>query len=294
MESQSPPGPSGGRLVVCGVPIGNIGDASERLRVALTEADVVAAEDTRRLRRLARELGVTVSGRIVSYYDAVEDARTPDLVKAMLDGQVVALVSDAGMPGVSDPSFRLVSACHAQGIPVSVLPGPSAALAALTISGLPPDRFVFEGFLPRKAGQRATRLAALAQEPRTVILFESPRRTARLLDELVEAFGRDRPAALCRELTKTHEEVITGTLDDVVAATAGREVLGEVTLVIGGAPTRTVPPAPTELAERVRRLERDGLARKDAMRQVARDAGVPRREVFDALLDASPGDSAGA
>lgn len=277
--------PGSGRLIVCGSPLGNLGDATGRLRSALAEVDIVAAEDTRRLRRLARDLGITVSGRIVSYYDAIERRRTDELVAALAAGSSVALISDAGMPGVSDPGYRLVSACHAAGIPVTVIPGPSAAVSALAVSGLPSDRFAFEGFLPRKSGQRAARIAELAAEPRTLVLFESPRRAADLVAELSEAFGADRPATLCRELTKVHEEVLPGTLGSLATELGARTVLGEITLVIGGAVTSGEAPAPAELAARVRALEESGMDRKSAMRAVAQQAGVPRRSVFDALVE---------
>ncbi|MBO0789263.1 MAG: 16S rRNA (cytidine(1402)-2'-O)-methyltransferase, partial [Actinobacteria bacterium] len=224
-----------GTLVLAAAPIGHPGDASGRLAAALGEARVIAAEDTRRLRRLAAALGVQPAGRVVSYYQAVEKAREPGLLAALREGQDVLLITDAGMPGVSDPGYRLVTAAAAAGIPVTVLPGPSAVTAALAVSGLPSDRFCFEGFLPRRAAERARRLAWLAAEPRTMVFFESPRRAAAALAALAEAFGPGRPAVACRELTKTHEEIRRGTLGEL-AEWAGAGVLGEITLVVAGAP----------------------------------------------------------
>lgn len=271
-------------IVLAATPLGNRADASDRLRALLAEADVVAAEDTRRLRRLAADLGVTVGGRVVSFYDAVEAGRVAGLLDAAAAGQLVLVVSDAGTPVVSDPGYRLVAAAVDRGVRVSVAPGPSAVTAALAVSGLASDRFCFEGFPPRKSGDRARRFAHLAAEPRTMVFFESPRRVGSTLAELAEAFGDDRPAVLCRELTKTYEEVLRGSLAELVVAVAGG-VLGEVTLVVAGAPAvdAGVLAAP-ELAARVTAAESAGLSRKEAMAEVARSAGVPRRVVYDAVL----------
>jgi 16S rRNA (cytidine1402-2'-O)-methyltransferase len=226
---------SGGRgtLTVAAAPIGQPRDASGRLAAALAGADVIAAEDTRRVRRLAADLGVTLAGRIVSYYDSVERARVPGLLAALRDGSDVLLVTDAGMPGVSDPGYRLVAGAAAEGLPVTVLPGPSAVTAAVAVSGLPSDRFCFEGFPPRRAGERERRFAELAAEPRTLVFFESPRRIAATLAELAAAFGAGRRAVVCRELTKTHEEIRRGTLGEL-AEWAAAGTLGEITLVVAG------------------------------------------------------------
>src|SRR4051812_27953667 len=185
-----------GRLVLLGAPLGNPGDASARLREALTSVDVIAAEDTRRLARLARDLDVTVTGRVVSYFEGNEERRTPDLLEAMRAGAVVAVVTDGGMPSVSDPGFRLVRAALEDGLPVTSAPGPSAVTTALALSGLPCDRFAFEGFLPRSGGGRRARLAELAAEPRTLVIFEAPHRITATLDDLAAGFGADRPAAV--------------------------------------------------------------------------------------------------
>jgi 16S rRNA (cytidine1402-2'-O)-methyltransferase len=270
-------------LVLAATPIGRVEDASPRLVRELAEADVVAAEDTRRLARLARDLGVTVGGRVVSYFEGNESARTPGLVEAMLAGQRVLLVTDAGMPSVSDPGYRLVAAAVEAGVDVVAVPGPSAVLTALAVSGLPVDRFCFEGFLPRKTGERGRRLAELATEPRTMVFFEAPHRTEAALAAMATAFGDDRPAAVCRELTKTHEEVRRGPLADLLVW-ARDGVRGEVTIVVAGASdVRTVGPTPDDWRSAVAALEASGTPRKHAIAQVAHAAGVPKREVYDAV-----------
>jgi 16S rRNA (cytidine1402-2'-O)-methyltransferase len=274
--------PSNGLLVLAGTPIGDVEDASPRLAHVLAAADIVAAEDTRRLRRLAAALGVQMAGRVVSYFEGNEVARTPELVDAMLGGARVVLVTDAGMPSVSDPGYRLVAAAVAAGVRVTAAPGPSAALAALAVSGLPVDRFCFEGFLPRKAGERSRRLAALAGEERTMVFFESRHRLAAALGALAEAFGKDRRAAVCRELTKTYEEVRRGSLGELAEWASAGEVLGEITLVVaGGSPAQvTVEHAVALVAGR----EAAGVARKQAVVDVARETGLPRREIYNAVV----------
>ncbi|WP_426242226.1 16S rRNA (cytidine(1402)-2'-O)-methyltransferase [Nocardioides sp. LHG3406-4] len=270
-----------GVLVLAGTPIGQAGDAPARLAAELAGADVVAAEDTRRLRRLTADLGVTISGRVVSYFEGNESARTPSLVEALLAGQRVVLVTDAGMPSVSDPGYRLVAAAVEQGVRVTAVPGPSAVLTALAVSGLPVDRFCFEGFLPRKAGERARRLTALAAEERTLVFFEAPHRTEAALAAMAQAWGDDRPAAVCRELTKTHEEVRRGGLRELAEWAAGG-VRGEVTIVVAGAPGGpTVANDPESLRSAVAHMEEAGVSRKDAIVEVARAAGVPKREVYN-------------
>ncbi|QWC84202.1 16S rRNA (cytidine(1402)-2'-O)-methyltransferase [Nocardioidaceae bacterium] len=272
-----------GCLVLAATPIGRPDDASPRLVAELARADVVAAEDTRRLRRLTSDLGVTLAGRVVSYFEGNEAARTPDLVAAVAAGERVLLVTDAGMPSVSDPGYRVVAACVEAGLPLTAVPGPSAVLTALAVSGLPVDRFCFEGFLPRKAGERSRRLGELAAEPRTMVFFESPHRTAASLGAMAEALGADRPAALCRELTKTYEEVVRGGLAEL-AAWAEDGVRGEVTLVVSGAPPApAVGDDPEALRAAVADLETAGTPRKDAVKQVAARAGLPKRVVYDAV-----------
>ena len=273
-----------GLLVLAGTPIGDLADASPALARELAAADVIAAEDTRRLRRLVGALGVDVSGRVVSYFEGNEAARTAELVESLSKGARVLLVTDAGMPSVSDPGYRLVSAAAEAGFRVTAVPGPSAVLTALAVSGLPVDRFCFEGFLPRRSGDRARRLNALRGEDRTMVFFESRHRLAATLAAMVDAFGADRRAAVCRELTKTHEEIRRGPLGDLRSWVADGGVLGEVTLVVAGA--AAVRPAVTvaEAADVVSRRVRAGVPRKEAIAAVARESGLPRREVYAAVV----------
>jgi 16S rRNA (cytidine1402-2'-O)-methyltransferase len=275
--------PYGGVLVLAATPIGRISDAPPRLAHELGHADVVAAEDTRRLRRLASELGVQVPGRVVSYFDGNEAGRTGSLVEALEQGNRVLLVTDAGMPSVSDPGYRLVAAAVERDITVTAVPGPSAVLTALAVSGLPVDRFCFEGFLPRKAGERARRLARLADEQRTMVFFEAPHRTQAALQAMTESFGAERRAAVCRELTKTHEEVRRAGLADL-ARWAANGVRGEVTIVVAGATAGgDVPTDAASLRDLVAAEEGDGATRKEAIQDVARRAGLPKRVVYEAV-----------
>ncbi|MGW3859966.1 16S rRNA (cytidine(1402)-2'-O)-methyltransferase [Streptomyces sp. NPDC005047] len=275
-----------GTLVLAGTPIGDVRDAPPRLAEELAGADVVAAEDTRRLRRLTQALGVTPRGRVVSYFEGNESARTPELVEELAGGARVLLVTDAGMPSVSDPGYRLVAAAVERDVRVTAVPGPSAVLTALALSGLPVDRFCFEGFLPRKAGERLTRLREVAEERRTLVYFEAPHRLDDTLAAMAEAFGADRRAAVCRELTKTYEEVKRGGLGEL-AAWAAEGVRGEITVVVEGAPDRGPEELDaTELVRLVRVREEAGERRKEAIAAVAAQVGVPKREVFDAVVAA--------
>lgn len=272
-----------GVLVLAATPIGRVTDAPPRLAEELARADVVAAEDTRRLRRLTTELGVVIGGRVVSYFEGNESARTPVLIEALEAGERVLVVTDAGMPCVSDPGYRLVAAAVEKDIEVTAVPGPSAVLAALAVSGLPVDRFCFEGFLPRKAGERSRRLADLATEKRTMVFFEAPHRTEVALSAMVDTFGAERRGAVCRELTKTHEEVRRGPLTELVTWAADG-VRGEVTIVVEGAPARVnVPTDPASLAALVAETEAEGATRKDAILEVAKRAGLPKRVVYDVV-----------
>lgn len=273
----------GGVLVLAATPIGTSSDAPPRLAAELAAADLIAAEDTRRLRKLLGALGVEPRGRVVSYFEGNEASRTPRLISALEAGQRVVLVTDAGMPSVSDPGYRLVAAAVEAGITVTAVPGPSAVLTALAVSGLPVDRFCFEGFVPRKAGERAHRLAALADEPRTMVFFESPHRLADSLAAMAEVFGPERPVAVCRELTKLHEEVRRGPLAELAAWAAGG-VRGEITVVVGGAPASRREYDEAELVRRVDELVEAGSSRKDAIAQVARETGVSRRVVYAAAV----------
>jgi 16S rRNA (cytidine1402-2'-O)-methyltransferase len=272
-------------LVLAGAPIGSADDASPRLVAALTAAEVVAAEDTRRLHRLCADLGVTLTARVVSYFEGNEVQRTPTLLEALRAGSRVLLVTDAGMPTVSDPGYRLVAAAAQEGLPVTCVPGPSAVTTALAVSGLPTDRFCFEGFLPRKGGERRARLSALQAEPRTVVLFEAPHRLAAALADMASVLGPTRRAVVCRELTKTYEEVVRGTLAELVTW-AEDGVRGEVTLVLAGAAERTEELTPDELVRLVGVRESAGLSRKEALAAVAAETGLPKRDVYDAVVAA--------
>ena len=273
---------AGGRLLLGATPLGQPSDASARLVSALATADVVAAEDTRRVRTLANALGVRIAGKVVSLFDQNEAARVPALIVDMKGGATVLVVSDAGMPLVSDPGYRLVTACIAEGMPVTCLPGPSAVTTALAVSGLPSDRFCFEGFAPRKHSARRAWLATLAAEPRTCVFFESPRRLAACLADAASELGDTRRAAVCRELTKVHEEVVRGSLGELVDWAAG-PVLGEITVVLAGAQPKA--DIGTLVAE-VSALTDTGMRVKDACTEViAAHPGAPsRRELYDAVL----------
>lgn len=264
-------------IVLVGTPIGNLGDLSPRAVEALSAADVVAAEDTRRTRALLSHLGLHKP--LLSYHRANERTRGPELVAAALGGKRVALVADAGMPGVSDPGEALVRRAVEAGIEVELVPGPSAVLAALVLSGLRTDRFAFEGFLPRKGKERAQRLAELAAEPRTVVLFESPHRVVGTLGDLARACGGDRPAAVARELTKLHETVWRGTLSG--AAEAVGEPRGEYVIVVEGGPAAENR---VDLGEEVEARVSSGESARDAVGAVSRAVGAPRSSVYRAWL----------
>ncbi len=270
-----------GVLVLAATPIGDVRDASPRLADELAGADVLAAEDTRRLRRLCAALGVTPRGRVVSYHEHNEGERTPDLVRCLDRGERVVVVTDAGMPSVSDPGYRLVTAAIAAGVGVTCIPGPSAVLMALAVSGLPVDRFCYEGFLPRKHGERTRALAALADERRTMVFFEAPHRLRATLSDMATAFGADRSAAVCRELTKTWEEVRRDGLRALVDW-AAPGVRGEITLVVAGA-APTVPDLSTAAAD-VRARAAGGIRLKDAATQVAVETGLSRKALYDAAV----------
>jgi 16S rRNA (cytidine1402-2'-O)-methyltransferase len=271
-----------GVLVLAATPIGRVEDASPRLAAELAGADVVAAEDTRRLRRLTTDLGIEIPGRVVSYFEGNEHLRTESLLESLLGGDRVVLVTDAGMPSVSDPGYRLVAAAVERGVLITSVPGPSAVLTALAVSGLPVDRFCFEGFLPRKPGERTRRLTALREEQRTLVFFEAPHRTHATLQSMADVFGGERRGAVCRELTKTHEEVRRGPLADLVDW-AEKGVRGEVTLVLEGAAVPEPVTDPVTLAALVVEEEESGATRKEAILDVARRSGVPKRVVYDAV-----------
>jgi 16S rRNA (cytidine1402-2'-O)-methyltransferase len=272
-----------GRLVLGGAPLGQPGDVGLRLREVMASADVLAVEDTRRLHRLASDLGVTFTGRVVTFHESVEQARLPGLLAALADGATVLLLTDAGMPSVSDPGYTLVRAAIDAGVAVTSVPGPSAVTTALAVSGLPVDRFCFEGFLPRKGGERRSMLAGLAEERRTMVFFESPHRLADALVDAAAAFGPERAAAVCRELTKTYEEIRRGSLAEL-AAWAADGVKGEITLVVAGATAVPVQLDAAHLAAAVAAEEAAGATRKDAIRAVVVRTGLPKRTVYDAVV----------
>ncbi|RZU34429.1 16S rRNA (cytidine(1402)-2'-O)-methyltransferase [Blastococcus saxobsidens] len=274
-----------GRLVLGGAPLGQPGDVGPRLRAVMATADVLAVEDTRRLHRLAADLEVTFTGRIVTFHESVEQARLPGLLAALADGATVLLLTDAGMPSVSDPGYTLVRAAIDAGIGVTSVPGPSAVTTALAVSGLPVDRFCFEGFLPRRSGERRSLFTALADERRTMVFFESPHRLADALADAAAVLGEDRAAAVCRELTKTYEEIRRGGLAEL-AVWAAEGVKGEITLVVAGAPERVVELSGPEIAAAVAAEEAAGVTRKDAIRAVVTRTGLPKRTVFDAVVAA--------
>lgn len=278
-----------GRVVLAATPIGNPGDASDRLRRVLSTADVVAAEDTRRLRQLASALEVSIGGRVMSFYEHNEAGRVPQLLDRVRAGDVVAVVTDAGMPAVSDPGYSLVVACIDEGLPVTCLPGPSAVTTALVLSGLPVDRFCFDGFPPRKGGRRRTWLERLATEERTCVFFESPHRVADTLADAARVLGPDRRAAVCRELTKTYEEVLRGTLGELAERTADG-VLGEIVVVLEGADAADTAASVEDLVEYVEDRVAGGERLKDACAAVAEGSTLTKRDLYQAVLDSRAAD----
>ncbi|WP_320414987.1 16S rRNA (cytidine(1402)-2'-O)-methyltransferase [Kocuria sp. cx-116] len=287
---ETPPTPSerpvGGAVMVVGTPIGNLSDASPRLLDILRTADVLAVEDTRTLHRLAAGLDVHFTGRVMTHHEHNENERVAEILDLVRAGNVVAVLSDAGMPTVSDPGFPLTRAAAREGLRVSVIPGPSAVLAALAVSGLPTDRFTFEGFLPRKAGERATHLKTLAEERRTMVFYESPHRLAVMLEALRDALGGDRQAVVCRELTKLHEEVLRDDLAGLTEWAQNNQVRGEIAVVVHGA-AAVEAPEPDDLVGDVEKLvATSDIKLKAAARQIATDAGVSTRQLYDAVITA--------
>ena len=271
-----------GTLWLVGTPIGNLGDLTERARATLARVDLIACEDQRRTRALLSHLGIP-SPRLLTVNEGNEPRRVPEVLEHLRSGRDVAVVTSAGMPALSDPGYRLVAACVEEGISVDAVPGPSAAVTALVLSGLPTDRFVFEGFLPRRQGPRRARLRELAEEPRTIVLFESPRRISDLLEDARAELG-DRRAAVARQLTKVHQEIARGSLSDLVGRLGSQDLKGEIVVVVEGAPEKA-PADLVELTGRVGSLTRDGVPHSEAVARVARDAGVSRRALYEASLN---------
>jgi 16S rRNA (cytidine1402-2'-O)-methyltransferase len=274
-------------LTLAATPLGNPGDASPRLRAAIEEAEIIAAEDSRRFHRLASDLGVTFTAKIISFFDGNETARTQEVLSLLQAGKRVLVVSDAGMPTISDPGFRLTRDAIALNIPVVVIPGPSAPTMALALSGLATDRFTFEGFLSRSSGARQSHLESLRFEERTMIIFEAPHRITECLTDAIEVFGGNRQAAICREMTKTYEETIRGTLDELLLWSRSKEILGEITMVIAGVPQGSAEKTADEMVARVREFEAAGMDRKDAIATVAKEFELPKKVVYAAVVDAS-------
>ena len=273
-----------GKLLLAGTPIGNAGDATDRLKEALATAHIIAAEDSRRAHRLLSMLEISTHAEIVSFFDAVEEAKSGYLLDRVEQGAFVVVISDAGMPTVSDPGYRIVRQAIDRNIAVSVLPGPSAVLAALAVSGLPVDRFTFEGFIPRKSGERRKSFENLLAEQRTMVFFEAPHRLVDTLEDLDAVFGHDRQAVVCRELTKTYEEVVRGSISEL-RVWAQKEILGEITLVLAGA-VQAASDDPEEWVRLVQIRVQAGESQRDAIGDVAKELGVPKRSVYDAVLAA--------
>ena len=274
-------------LTLAATPLGNPGDASPRLKAAIESAEIIAAEDSRRFHRLASDLGVTFTAKIISFFDGNETARTEEVLQFLQAGKRVLVVSDAGMPTISDPGFRLIRDAIALNIPIVVIPGPSAPTMALALSGLATDRFTFEGFLSRSAGARQSHLESLRFEERTMIFFEAPHRITECLTDAVETFGADRQAAICREMTKTYEETIRGSLEELLAWSKSKEILGEITMVIAGIPAGSAVKTAEEMVARVREFESAGMDRKEAIATVAKEFELPKKVVYSAVVDAS-------
>ena len=274
-------------LTLAATPLGNPGDASPRLKAAIESAEIIAAEDSRRFHRLASDLGVTFTAKIISFFDGNETARTEEVLQFLQAGKRVLVVSDAGMPTISDPGFRLTRDAIALNIPIVVIPGPSAPTMALALSGLATDRFTFEGFLSRSAGARQSHLESLRFEERTMIFFEAPHRITECLADAVETFGGNRQAAICREMTKTYEETVRGSLEELLAWSKSKEILGEITMVIAGVPAGSAVKTAEEMVARVREFELAGMDRKEAIATVAKEFELPKKVVYAAVVDAS-------
>ena len=274
-------------LILAATPLGNPGDASSRLKSAIESASIIAAEDSRRFHRLCADIGVTFTAKVLSFFEGNEEDRTRELIAELKNGATVLVVSDAGMPTISDPGFRLMRDAIAEGIEVSVIPGPSAVTMSVALSGLPTDRFSFEGFPPRTAGARLATFEKLRFEERTMVFFEAPHRLSDSLKDAVNVFGADRLGAICREMTKRYEETIRGTLSELSEWADSTEVLGEITIVIAGAVTDSAALTAADMVGRVREFEAAGMDRKSAIATVADEFGIAKRLVYAAVVDAN-------
>ena len=271
-------------LILAAIPLGNPADASSRLKRTISSVKFIAAEDSRRFGRLCADLVITYDAKLISFFEGNELERLDELIAILQSGEDLLVVTDAGMPGISDPGYRLARAAVEKNIPITVLPGPSAVTTALVLSGLPSDRFSFEGFPPRTSGARVTWFQSLAEEERTFIFFEAPHRLLESLEDAVTSIGGDRKAAICREMTKTYEETVRGTLADLLAWAKDREILGEITVVVEGFDPTTREFSEADLVAKVLAMESAGIIRKDAIVEVAKELGLPKRSVFDAMV----------
>ena len=274
-------------LVLAATPLGNPLDASERLKQAIASAEIIAAEDSRRFHRLASDLGVTFTAKVISFFEGNESDRTVEILELLRSGKEVLVVTDAGMPTISDPGFRLLRDAIAQNIETTVIPGPSAPTMAIALSGLPTDRFTFEGFAPRAQGARKSFYEKLRFEERTMVMFESPHRLAESLADALAVFGADRSAAICREMTKTYEEVVRGSLEELLQWSMSKEILGEITLVIAGSAAGSEITSAADAVSRVKEYEAAGMDRKEAIATVADESGLPKKIVYAAVVDAN-------
>jgi 16S rRNA (cytidine1402-2'-O)-methyltransferase len=274
-------------LILAATPLGNPGDASSRLKSAIKDATIIAAEDSRRFHRLCQDIEVTFTAKVVSFFEGNEEDRTKELLVELKNGATVLVVSDAGMPTISDPGFRLMREAIAQHIQVQVIPGPSAVTMAIALSGLPTDRFSFEGFPPRTAGARTSTFEKLRFEERTMVFFEAPHRLKESLSDAVEVFGPERKGAICREMTKRYEESIRGTLSELLSWASANEILGEITLVVQGAEIDSALRTANDMVDRVREFEAAGMDRKGAIATVADEFGISKRLVYAAVVDAN-------
>jgi 16S rRNA (cytidine1402-2'-O)-methyltransferase len=275
---------SGGQLILAATPLGNVLDASVRLMQTLTSADLIAAEDTRRAKRLFQDLNLEIKAPIISLFEDNETAKIPEIIEKLHQGETVVVISDAGTPAISDPGYKLINQAILENIPITVLPGPSAVLSALVLSGLPTDRFSFEGFIPRKGKERTEILNNLNTQARTMVLFESPRRTLETLKDIQETTGAQRKGAIVREISKTYEEVIRGTIEELVTWANSKEVLGEITLVIAGLNKDSKRQVDEEAIRNVKDLVDKGMSFKDAVQQISTQLGLSRRELYEASL----------
>ena len=274
-------------LVLAATPLGNPLDASERLKQAIASAEIIAAEDSRRFHRLASDLGVTFTAKVISFFEGNESDRTVEILELLRSGKEVLVVTDAGMPTISDPGFRLLRDAIAQKIETTVIPGPSAPTMAIALSGLPTDRFTFEGFAPRAQGARKSFYEKLRFEERTMVIFEAPHRLAESLTDALAIFGADRSAAICREMTKTYEEVVRGSLEELSQWSMSKEILGEITLVIAGSAAGSEITSAADAVSRVKDYEAAGMDRKEAIATVADESGLPKKIVYAAVVDAN-------